>query len=122
MCLLVQIENLEGLANLDEIAAVEGVDGVFIGPADLSASMGHRGNPGHPEVQAAIEDAIGRVVQSGKAAGILSADESLARRYIELGATFVAVGVDTTVLMRGLQALARTFKGACEANYAGSVY
>jgi len=122
MCLLVQIENLEGLANLDEIAAVEGVDGVFIGPADLSASMGHRGNPGHPEVQAAIEDAIGRIVQSGKAAGILSADEGLARRYIELGATFVAVGVDTTVLMRGLQTLAGTFKGTPAPPHGGGVY
>ncbi|QKZ04129.1 4-hydroxy-2-oxoheptanedioate aldolase [Pseudomonas eucalypticola] len=110
MCLLVQIENREGLANLDAIAAVEGVDGVFIGPADLSAAMGHRGNPGHPEVQAAIEDAIVRIQQAGKAAGILSADEKLARRYLELGAAFVAVGVDTTVLMRGLQGLASTFK------------
>ena len=103
MCLLVQIESLQGLANLDAIAAVEGVDGVFIVPADLSASMGHRGNPGHPDVQAAIEDAIARIRQAGKAAGILSADEKLARRYIELGAGFVAVGVDTTVLMRGLK-------------------
>src|SRR3546814_7461328 len=89
MCLLVQIESREGLANLDAIAAVEGVDGVFIGPADLSASMGFRGNPGHPNVQAAIEDAIARIRQAGKAAGILSADENLARRYIELGAAFV---------------------------------
>ncbi|WP_061242236.1 4-hydroxy-2-oxoheptanedioate aldolase [Ectopseudomonas composti] len=112
MCLLVQIENLDGLAKLDEIVAVEGVDGVFIGPADLSASMGHRGNPGHQEVQAAIEDAIVRIGKAGKAAGILSADQSLARRYLELGAKFVAVGVDTTVLMRGLQTLAATFKDA----------
>lgn len=112
MCLLVQIENLDGLANLDEIVAVDGVDGVFIGPADLSASMGHRGNPGHPDVQAVIEDAIVRIGKAGKAAGILSADQKLARRYIELGAKFVAVGVDTTVLMRGLQTLASTFKDA----------
>ena len=111
MCLLVQIESREGLANLDAIAAVDGVDGVFIGPADLSASMGFRGNPGHPDVQAAIEAAIARIRQAGKAAGILSADETLARRYLELGAAFVAVGVDTTVLMRGLQTLAATFKG-----------
>ncbi|MBC3489484.1 4-hydroxy-2-oxoheptanedioate aldolase [Pseudomonas taiwanensis] len=110
MCLLVQIENKEGLANLDEILSVEGVDGVFIGPADLSAALGHRGNPGHPEVQAIIEDAIVRIGKAGKAAGILSADEKLARRYIELGAAFVAVGVDTTVLMRGLQTLASKFK------------
>lgn len=110
MCLLVQVENLAGLAQLDAIAAVEGVDGVFIGPADLSAAMGHRGNPGHPEVQAAIEDAIQRIRQAGKAAGILSADQALARRYLELGATFVAVGVDTTLLMRSLQTLAASFK------------
>jgi 4-hydroxy-2-oxoheptanedioate aldolase len=122
MCLLVQIENQEGLANLDAIAAVEGVDGVFIGPADLSASMGFRGNPGHPDVQAAIEDAIARIQKAGKAAGILSADQKLARRYIELGAAFVAVGVDTTVLMRGLQTLAATFKDAPAPTSSGGVY
>ncbi|WP_295472647.1 4-hydroxy-2-oxoheptanedioate aldolase [uncultured Pseudomonas sp.] len=122
MCLLVQIENLEGLANLDEILAVDGVDGVFIGPADLSAAMGRRGHPGHPEVQAAIEDAILRIVRAGKAAGILSADQALARRYIELGAKFVAVGVDTTVLMRGLQTLAGAFKNAPAPTRGGGVY
>jgi len=88
----------------------------------LSASMGHRGNPGHPEVQAAIEDAIVRVRNAGKAAGILSADEALARRYIELGAAFVAVGVDTTVLMRGLQTLAGKFKNTLTPISAGGVY
>ncbi|MBV4504515.1 4-hydroxy-2-oxoheptanedioate aldolase [Pseudomonas sp. BW13M1] len=122
MCLLVQVENREGLANLDAICAVEGVDGVFIGPADLSAAMGHRGNPGHPEVQAAIDDAIVRIGRAGKAAGILSADEALARRYIELGAAFVAVGVDTTVLMRGLQGLAGKFKEGAATSAQGGVY
>jgi 4-hydroxy-2-oxoheptanedioate aldolase len=122
MCLLVQIENLEGLAKLDEIVAVEGVDGVFIGPADLSVSMGHCGTPGQPEVQAAIEDAIVRIGKAGKAAGILSADQSLARRYLELGAKFVAVGVDTTVLMRGLQTLAAAFKDAPAPTSGGGVY
>lgn len=115
MCLLVQVENLEGLANLDAIAAVDGVDGVFIGPADLSAAMGHRGNPGHPDVQAAIEDAIARIQRAGKAAGILSANEKLARRYLELGAKFVAVGVDTSLLMRSLRELAGRFKGDAQA-------
>ncbi|MGK8707384.1 4-hydroxy-2-oxoheptanedioate aldolase [Metapseudomonas otitidis] len=123
MCLLVQIENLDGLANLDAIAAVEGVDGVFIGPADLSAAMGHRGNPGHPEVQAAIEDAITRIRRAGKAVGILSADEALARRYLELGCSFVAVGVDTSLLMKALQGLAGRFKGTpAPPSSAGSVY
>lgn len=110
ICLLVQIETQEGLKHLDEIAAVEGVDGVFLGPADLSASLGHRGNPGHETVQNAIEDAIQRIQQSGKAAGILSADRQLAARYLTLGCTFVAVGVDTSVLMNSLKALASSFK------------
>ncbi|MFG6668212.1 4-hydroxy-2-oxoheptanedioate aldolase [Halomonas sp. HNIBRBA4712] len=111
VCLLVQIETKQGLKNLDEIAAVEGVDGVFIGPADLSASLGHRGDPGHDDVQAAIEDGIARIQKAGKAAGILSANKTLARRYLELGATFVAVGVDTSLLMGALKALAGEFKG-----------
>lgn len=112
ICLLVQAETLLALSNLDEIAAVDGVDGVFIGPADLSASMGHVGNPGHPDVQAAIEDAITRVRKAGKAPGILTADTALAKRYLELGALFVAVGLDTGILMRGTQTLAAGFKSA----------
>jgi 4-hydroxy-2-oxoheptanedioate aldolase len=111
ICLLVQVETKKGLANLEAIASTEGVDGVFIGPSDLSAALGHRGNPGHPEVQQAIEQSIDKVVSLGKAAGILTADEKLARRYLELGCTFVAVGVDTTLLARSTQALAERFKG-----------
>jgi len=106
----VQVESRLGLENLDEIAAVEGVDGVFIGPADLSASLGHLGHPGHPDVAQAIEDALRRIVGAGKAAGILSADERLARHYLALGATFVAVGVDTTLLARAARTLAASFK------------
>lgn len=109
MCLLVQIETVKGLQNLDAIAAVEGVDGVFIGPADLSAALGHRGKPTHPEVQTAIEDAVKRIQYAGKAAGILMADAKLAQHYLELGCGFVAVGVDTTVLMKGLKSLANEF-------------
>jgi 4-hydroxy-2-oxoheptanedioate aldolase len=111
ICLLVQAETRLALSNLDAIAATEGVDGVFIGPADLSASMGHVGNPGHPEVQTAIEDTIGRVTRAGKAAGILTADTTLARHYLGLGATFVAVGLDTQILVRGTSALVAQFKG-----------
>ncbi len=124
MCLLVQIESREGLANLDAIAAVDGVDGVFIGPADLSASLGHRGNPGHPDVQAAIEDGIARIQKAGKSAGILSANRELAQRYLELGCLFVAVGVDTSLLMGALQELAGHFKGtaAPDTPSRGSVY
>ena len=112
ICLLVQAETRLALSNLDAIVATEGVDGVFIGPADLSASMGHVGNSGHPEVQAAIEDAITRITHTGKAAGILTPDTALAKRYLELGATFVAVGLDTLLLVRGTNALVSQFKGA----------
>lgn len=110
VCLLVQAETQLALDNLDAIAAVDGVDGVFIGPADLSASMGHVGNPAHPEVQAAIADAITRINQAGKAAGILTPDEATARTYLALGATFVAVGLDTHLLVRATSALAAAFK------------
>ncbi|MDI1240191.1 MAG: HpcH/HpaI aldolase/citrate lyase family protein [Polaromonas sp.] len=112
VCLLVQAETQTALDNLDAIAAVDGVDGVFIGPADLSASMGHVGNPTHPEVQAAIADAITRINKAGKAAGILTPDEATARTYLELGATFVAVGLDTHLLVRATSALAAAFKAA----------
>jgi 4-hydroxy-2-oxoheptanedioate aldolase len=115
VCLLVQAETREALDNLDAIAATEGVDGVFIGPADLSAAMGYVGNPAHPQVQAAIEDSIHRITKAGKAAGILSPDEILARRYLELGATFVAVGLDTNLLVRATSALAAKFKAAVTA-------
>jgi len=115
VCLLVQAETKTALDNLDAIAAVEGVDGVFIGPADLSASLGHVGNAGHPEVQAAIEGAIARIIRAGKAAGILTSDEALAQRYLSLGATFVAVGLDTQLLARHTSALAARFKNTTPA-------
>jgi 4-hydroxy-2-oxoheptanedioate aldolase len=95
---------------------------VFIGPADLSASMGHPGNPGHPAVQTAIEDAITRIVEAGKAAGILVSDEALARRYLAMGACFVAVGLDTQLLVQASSALAAKFKTALPAVAAGLTY
>ena len=109
MCVLVQIETREAMKNLPQILDVEGVDGVFIGPADLSADMGYAGNPQHPEVQAAIEQAIVQIREAGKAPGILIANEQLAKRYLELGALFVAVGVDSTLLARAAEALAARF-------------
>ncbi|ADV67533.1 4-hydroxy-2-oxoheptanedioate aldolase [Deinococcus maricopensis] len=121
VCLLVQIETRLGLENLDAIARVEGVDGVFIGPADLSASLGHLGNPGHPDVTAAIEDAIRRIRAAGKAPGILMSDEGGARRALALGSTFVAVGVDTSLLARATSDLAAKFKGG-EATKGDGVY
>ncbi len=122
LCLLVQVESLAGLQNLDAIAAVEGVDGVFIGPADLAASMGYLGQPTHPEVRAAIEGAIQRILQLHKAPGILCADEALARHYLALGARFVAVGVDTSLLVRATTALAAQFKKAVAVAAPGGAY
>jgi 4-hydroxy-2-oxoheptanedioate aldolase len=111
ICLLLQVETARGVENLDAIARTPGVDGVFIGPADLSAALGHRGDPEHPDVQAVIEKSIARILAAGKAAGILVGSESLARKFIALGCTFVAVGVDTTLLARATQSLAEKFKG-----------
>ncbi|WP_180682294.1 aldolase/citrate lyase family protein [Tepidicella baoligensis] len=110
VCVLLQAETVEAMRNLDAIAATPGVDGVFIGPADLSASMGHVGDPGHPEVQAAILDGIARIRAAGKAAGILASDRALARRYLAAGALFVAVGVDTVLLSRAARDLLGAFK------------
>jgi len=109
MCLLVQAETVEAIRNLPEIAAVEGVDGIFFGPADLSASMGLRGQSDHADVQRAIVDGIATVRAAGKAAGVLSADPALAQRYLEAGALFVAVGVDTALLVKAARALAAAF-------------
>lgn len=110
MCLLVQAETTLAMQNLPAIAAVEGVDGVFFGPADLSASMGYRGQANHPEVQQAILNGIATVRAAGKAAGILMADKALAQMYLDAGAQFVAVGVDTTLLVRAATDLAAHFK------------
>ena len=104
-CLLVQVETRAALANLAEICAVDGVDGVFIGPADLSADMGYPGNAGAPEVQAAIDDAIRRIAASGKAAGILVGGAEPGAHALALGATFVAVGHDVGLLRAGALAL-----------------
>jgi 4-hydroxy-2-oxoheptanedioate aldolase len=110
ICLLVQVETRPALGEIEAIARVEGVDGVFIGPSDLAASLGHIGNPAHPEVQAALEGAVKRLKAVGKAAGILTLSEEEARRYIGWGYTFVAVGSDIGLLGRGADALAKKFK------------
>ncbi|MEY3659717.1 MAG: 4-hydroxy-2-oxoheptanedioate aldolase [Pseudohongiellaceae bacterium] len=123
LCLLLQVETVEGLRNLADIVAVDGVDGVFFGPADLAASMGHLGAPSTPVVQDALLAGIRQVRAAGKAAGILSADRAFARRCLEAGANFVAVGVDTTLLASAATDLAKAFKGgAGSAGGSGTVY
>lgn len=110
ICLLVQAETVEAMRNLDAIAATPGVDGVFIGPGDLAASMGHPGNPGHPDVQAAIYDGIARILRAGKAPGILATSEAQARQLLTAGALFVAVGVDTMLLASAAADLLARFR------------
>ena len=109
VCLLVQAESVTALKNLVGICAVDGVHGVFIGPADLAASMGHRGQSDHPEVQAAIDQAIQTIIRSGKAAGILTSDAALARHYLSSGCTFVATGVDVLVYASAVRRVAAEF-------------
>ena len=111
MCVLVQVESIDGMSHLESIAAVDGVDGVFFGPADLAASMGLLGKPGDPAVRAAITQGIATVRKAGKAAGTLTSDRKLAREYLENGALFVAVGADTTILATAAKALAAEFHG-----------
>lgn len=110
LCVLVQVETREGLNNLDAIASVEGIDGVFIGPADLAAGLGHLGDMNHPEVQSAIDSAIKRIRALDKAPGILTPDEKLAHHYLDIGALFVAVGADIGILARESEKLCARFK------------
>ena len=111
VCVLVQVETVEAMKNLDAIAATPGVDGVFIGPSDLSASMGHPGNAGHPDVQAVIADGVKRIRAAGKAPGILATSETGAKQWLAAGALFVAVGADTMLLASGASQLLAQFKG-----------
>jgi 4-hydroxy-2-oxoheptanedioate aldolase len=110
--LLVQVETGEALKEIEAIAAVQGIDGIFIGPGDLAASLGHIGEPGHPVVVAAIEDAIRRTRACRKAAGILTLDLEFARRCIQLGTTFTAVAMDVAVLARGAEKIAQQFRNS----------
>jgi 4-hydroxy-2-oxoheptanedioate aldolase len=110
ICVLVQIETQKGLDNLEAIAGVPGVDGVFIGPGDLSAGIGYLGDQGHVHVQRVIKDSIRRIRAAGNVPGILTPDEKLARDYIAAGCVFTAVGSDSGLLARGSEAIAQRFK------------
>jgi 4-hydroxy-2-oxoheptanedioate aldolase len=122
MCVLVQAESVKALGNLESIAAVDGVDGIFFGPADLASSMGLLGKPSDPAVQTAIAQGMATVKKAGKAAGTLTADRKLAHRYLAEGALFVAVGVDTTMLVKAARELAVEFKGASHGAASDGVY
>lgn len=110
ICVMVQIESRKGVAAAREIASVEGVDCVFVGPSDLAAGLGHLGNTGHAEVQAAIAAVFADAKACGKPSGILAPVEADARRYIAMGATFVGVGSDLGVFRSATQALLDKFR------------
>jgi len=112
ICVLVQVETQGALDAIEAICATDGIDGVFIGPADLHASLGHAGEIAHARVKPLIDDAIRRIRKAGKAPGILTPSEDDARHWLECGALFVAVGADVGILARGAEALARKFKDA----------
>jgi len=111
LCVLVQVETKQALEHIEAIAGVDGVDGLFIGPADLHASLGYVGETANAAVLPVIEDAVTRIRSAGKAAGILVSDEKLAKRYIEMGCLFTAVGTDVGILAQGSEQLAARFKG-----------
>src|SRR3989338_2181430 len=104
-CLILQLESRAGLAALPAILEMEGVDGVFIGPSDLAADMGFPGNTAAPEVQSAIDTALRAIIASGKSAGILTFDPAAAARYRDMGVTFIGVGGDIAILVKGAAAL-----------------
>jgi 2-dehydro-3-deoxyglucarate aldolase len=111
ICVAVQIESNAGIAAAAEIAAVDGVDCIFVGPSDLAAGMGHLGNANHPEVQAAIAAVYAAAKAAGKPSGILAPKEEDARRYMAMGATFVAVGSDLGVFRTATQSLRDKYMG-----------
>jgi 4-hydroxy-2-oxoheptanedioate aldolase len=109
LCVLVQVETKQGLENLEAICAVDGVDGVFIGPADLHASLGHPGETSNPQVLPLIEEAMRRIRKTGRAPGYLSPVEADAKKMLAAGAQFVAVGADVGILARGAESLRAKF-------------
>lgn len=109
LCLLLQVETATGVENLDDILAVEGIDGIFIGPADLAASMGYPDESSHPAVQEKIAHAVQMIRASGMAAGILATDTAMAREYLKHGVTFIAVGVDVLLFSQAMHGLAKSY-------------
>jgi len=106
ICLLAQVENRKGMTALNDILAVEGLDGVLIGPSDLAADMGFIGEPGRVEVKTAVLEATKRIVNGGKAAGILTLDQELQAQCRDLGATFIATEIDVKLFAQNMRASA----------------
>ncbi|MBC7675644.1 MAG: HpcH/HpaI aldolase/citrate lyase family protein [Rhodoferax sp.] len=106
ICLILQVESRAGLAALDDILAVKGIDGVFIGPSDLAADMGHLGQPGHPDVKTAVLDALRQIRKAGLTAGVLSTDTDYINDCKAAGANFVGIGIDVTLYATAMRSLA----------------
>ena len=110
ICVLVQVETRQAMADIEAMAAIDGIDGIFIGPSDLAASLGHTGNPQHPDVQGAIMEAGARIRKAGKAAGYLSGRDDEIRKTLDAGFGFVAIGSDVALLARNAEALVQKYR------------
>ncbi len=122
MCLIVQVESQKGYEALDEILEVEGVDGVFLGPADLAASMGYLGQPSHEEVVAKVKDALKRIRAAGKSAGTLAVTDALVKTYSEAGANFIGLAVDNLLLAKATRALVEKYKPSLKKDLSNTQY
>jgi len=122
MCVIAQVESVKGVEALDEIVAVDGIDVVFLGPADLAGTMGHLGNPSHPQVKAVVNETLQRIVNSGKMAGVLTSSKELIEDYSAKGATMIGVGVDTIILANATKELAEYYKPSLKNNVSNTTY
>ncbi|EZH72912.1 hypothetical protein ATO12_22550 [Aquimarina atlantica] len=122
MCLICQVESVQGINNLEEILAVNGVDGVFIGPADLAGSMGYLGQPNHPKVKEVIVKAIQFIKAKGKTAGVLSVSKEIVNYYSEHGANMIGVGIDTLLLAKAAKGLVEDYKPEQKNNTSNTRY
>ena len=111
LCLIVQVETIAAMDHLEDIASVDGVDAVFIGPADLACSMGHAGNPSHPEVKAVVLDAMARLKARGVPSGILTLDEAFTTECIAAGTRFTALSIDVMLMVEAARALVSKRRG-----------
>ncbi len=122
MCLIVQVESKTAYEALDEILEVDGVDGVFIGPADLAASMGYLGQPSHEKVLAKVKDAINRIRAAGKSAGTLAVTDALVTTYRDAGANFIGLAVDHLLLAKATKALAEKYNTSLKKDVSNTQY
>lgn len=122
MCVIAQIESVKGVKALDDILAVEGIDVIFLGPADLAGTMGHLGNPSHPDVQEVVNQTLNKIVESGKTAGVLTSSKELIANYSGQGANMIGVGLDTIILAKATKELAEYFKPELKDNTSNTKY